>query len=354
MTRTRSAKSLAVPDILVSAGKNKKEAKSKAPGSNGKKGGGRKNKRKKNAAAKTAQSRKAASAANAFNDDDASSDSKISQPKTDSMIPEIPIVGRQNVFTESLWWMVDLEYDPVAEANSPGGTSSSVFPSTSSTNRQGATSLVKRCMRMYGWDLPTTRKILKGYRQFLHLKRHFEDWDATLLSPSDQVDKMWHAHILDINNYLHDCILLCGHVVGHNPDGMIDETAKASRIKTTRDALIDQFGPENFDETVWLTRQELKDKAYEHQDLTPDQNPDPPVRIIVKDQNGMATFFKIKRTTKMAKVFNAYYNLRDADIEPTQLRFLLDGEWIDPDDTSESLQLEDDDQIDVILEQCGC
>ena len=350
MTKTRSGKRLVRPDVPVSAGKSKKEAKSKkTPGSNRKKGGGRNNnKKKKNDAAEAVQSREAANVANKYIDDDASVESTISERKTDPTLPEIPIVSRQNVFTESLWWMVDLEYDPVA------GTSSSV---SSSSNRQGATPLVKRCMRMYGWDLPTTRKILKGYRQFLHLKKHFEDWDATTLSPSDQIDKMWHAHILDVNNYVHDCILLCGHVVGHNPDGMVDGTAKASRIKFTHEALVEQFGPENFDQTVWMTRQESTDTEYKYQDLTSDQNPDPPITIIVVDFLGETrreTLFKVKRTTKMWKIFNAFCKQLDADIEPKMLRFLFDGERFEPDSTPEMLQLEDGDQLDVMLEQCGC
>ena len=44
----------------------------------------------------------------------------------------------------------------------------------SSTN-QGATALVKRCMRVYGWSLEKSRKVLKAYRQFLTLKKEHED-----------------------------------------------------------------------------------------------------------------------------------------------------------------------------------
>ena len=357
MAKTRNRKKMVSPDVPVSAGKTKKEAKSKTPSSNRKKGdgGGRNDKRKKNPAATAARSREATNMANKNNDDDVSVNSTISQPITDATLPEIPIVSRQNFFSESLWWMVDLEYDPVAESKSRGGTYCPASPtSASSANRQGATPLVKRCMRMYGWDLPTTRKILKGYRQFLHLKKHFEDWDATILSPSEQIDKMWHAHILDVNNYVHDCILLCGHVVGHNPDGMVDGEAKAARVKFTKEALIERFGPGNFDETVWMTRRELEEKEQEYQDLTSDKNPDPPVTIVVHDETGMQTFFKIKTTTKMSKLFEAYCKLRDIDVDNPPVRFLFNGDSLSPDHTPNSWEMEDGDRIDVFPEQSGC
>lgn len=66
---------------------------------------------------------------------------------------------------------------------------------------------------------------------------------------------MWHQHILDVTNYVHDTILLCGHVVGHNPDGgAISENSvleRAARRKTTREALISRFGSSGFDYDVW-------------------------------------------------------------------------------------------------------
>jgi len=68
-------------------------------------------------------------------------------------------------------------------------------------------------MRVYNWSLEKTRKVLTAYRQFLTLKKEHKDWDATILSPSYLVDQMWHQHILDVVNYTHNMMLLCGHVV---------------------------------------------------------------------------------------------------------------------------------------------
>ena len=136
---------------------------------------------------------------------------------------------RQNDFSERSWWMVDVDGE--------------------GASTQGASALVKRCMRAYGWDLSKTRKILSAYKHFLTLKKVLGDWDATLLSPCHLVDQMWHQHILDNFNYYHDMVLLCGHFVGHNPDGAFDVEAKATRDQFTRECLRQNFG--SYDVEIW-------------------------------------------------------------------------------------------------------
>ena len=68
-------------------------------------------------------------------------------------------------------------------------------------------------------------------------------------------------------------------------------------------------------------------------------------------QNGEETQFKIKKTTKMGKVFKAYAERKG--ISQSTLRFLLDGERVADDQTAKMLELEDGDQIDAVLEQVG-
>ncbi|VEU42005.1 unnamed protein product [Pseudo-nitzschia multistriata] len=76
-----------------------------------------------------------------------------------------------------------------------------------------------------------------------------------------------------------------------------------------------------------------------------------PITIRVRDQTGEETFFKIKKTTKMSKVFGTYANRKGVQL--SSLRFLLDGERIEPDQTPKMLELDDQDQIDCMLEQSG-
>ncbi len=53
----------------------------------------------------------------------------------------------------------------------------------------------------------------------------------------------------------------------------------------------------------------------------------------------------------MSKVIQTYAQRKG--IDPTTLRFLVDGERVKPDDTPGSLDLDDQDQVDVMLEQSG-
>jgi small ubiquitin-related modifier len=68
-------------------------------------------------------------------------------------------------------------------------------------------------------------------------------------------------------------------------------------------------------------------------------------------KTGEETFFKIKKTTKMSKVFDTYATRRG--VQPSSLRFMLDGERIDPNTTPKMLEMDDQDQIDCMLEQTG-
>eukprot|EP00529_Nitzschia_sp_RCC80_P002070 CAMPEP_0113513162 /NCGR_PEP_ID=MMETSP0014_2-20120614/39710_1 /TAXON_ID=2857 /ORGANISM="Nitzschia sp." /LENGTH=94 /DNA_ID=CAMNT_0000409537 /DNA_START=71 /DNA_END=355 /DNA_ORIENTATION=+ /assembly_acc=CAM_ASM_000159 len=76
-----------------------------------------------------------------------------------------------------------------------------------------------------------------------------------------------------------------------------------------------------------------------------------PITIRVRDQSGEETFFKIKKSTKMHKVFESFASRKG--VQSSSLRFLLDGERIEPDSTPKMLELDDQDQIDCMLEQSG-
>ncbi len=74
------------------------------------------------------------------------------------------------------------------------------------------------------------------------------------------------------------------------------------------------------------------------------------VTLRVKEQTGEEMFFKVKGTTKMQKVYS-YAQRRG--VQPSAIRFMLNGQRIRPEDTPNMLELQDDDQIDVVLETVG-
>jgi len=75
------------------------------------------------------------------------------------------------------------------------------------------------------------------------------------------------------------------------------------------------------------------------------------IRINVRDQTGDITFFKMKVCTRMEKVFSTY--AKRLSVPVNALRFLIDGERINPSQSPRDLDLKDGDQIDCMLEQQG-
>ncbi|EIM84749.1 small ubiquitin-like modifier [Stereum hirsutum FP-91666 SS1] len=76
-----------------------------------------------------------------------------------------------------------------------------------------------------------------------------------------------------------------------------------------------------------------------------------PINVKVISATGEEVFFKIKRNTKLSKLQGAYAAKVGKDV--TSIRFLYDGTRINDDDTPTSLDMEDNDTIDVMVEQVG-
>ncbi|TVY14055.1 Small ubiquitin-related modifier 2 [Lachnellula arida] len=80
------------------------------------------------------------------------------------------------------------------------------------------------------------------------------------------------------------------------------------------------------------------------------------IEVKAKDQNGSEVTFKIKRTTPLEKVMDAY--CKNKGLTRDTLRFYWEGKRLNPKDTPEStFEMEDGDddvyQIDVMMEQLG-
>lgn len=146
----------------------------------------------------------------------------------------ISIKNRSNAFNEKLWWMVDTKSEDVP-------------------TRQGATPIVRRCMRKFGWSETFCRRVLLNYKQFLTIKKEHQDWDCCKFAPCQHVDLLWLEHASDTTNYLHDCFLLCGQIVDRDPDAFLDAQRQQEADQVTRQALMERFG-KYYDADMWLNR----------------------------------------------------------------------------------------------------
>jgi len=98
----------------------------------------------------------------------------------------------------------------------------------------------------------------------------------------------------------------------------------------------------------------MSDNEQQHQeqdDRVKSEDPNATINIKVVSSTGEEVFFKIKRSTKLSKLQGAYANKVGKDVG--SIRFLYDGARIADDDTPTSLDMEDNDTIDVMVEQVG-
>jgi len=68
-------------------------------------------------------------------------------------------------------------------------------------------------------------------------------------------------------------------------------------------------------------------------------------------QDGEEVFFKIKNTTQLKKLMDAYCQRQS--LKANNVRFLFDGERLHENQTPKDLNMENGDEIDVVIEQVG-
>ena len=79
-------------------------------------------------------------------------------------------------------------------------------------------------------------------------------------------------------------------------------------------------------------------------------NDDPgTIDLTITDAQGEQMFFKVKRTTKMRRLFHAY--CKRISLDPSTIRFFYKGESIDEDQTPDDLVLKDGANIDAFVRQ---
>lgn len=75
------------------------------------------------------------------------------------------------------------------------------------------------------------------------------------------------------------------------------------------------------------------------------------INLKVKGQDGCEVFFRIKRSTQLKKLINAYCERQSVDVR--SMVFLFDGQRLQGEQTPEEVHMEDGDEIDAMLHQTG-
>jgi len=75
------------------------------------------------------------------------------------------------------------------------------------------------------------------------------------------------------------------------------------------------------------------------------------LNLRVQNQDGSEVVFKIKKHTSLKKLMDAYCSRQGQDAN--SVRFLFNGNRLQPDQTPKELDMEDNDVIDVVISQTG-
>lgn len=86
------------------------------------------------------------------------------------------------------------------------------------------------------------RNLVEEYLKLLLLKSIAKDVNASKLSPSGEVDAIWHLHLLDTKSYMAACKCLNVSFIHHNPDGGRNANLQQRRLSRTRSLYQQVFG----------------------------------------------------------------------------------------------------------------
>lgn len=76
-------------------------------------------------------------------------------------------------------------------------------------------SIAKKLVKQYNWRHEHVIAVIKMYKNFLFLNvKYGKKYNLT---PSEEIDEIWHLHILDTKNYRRDCEMIFGKYFDHNP-----------------------------------------------------------------------------------------------------------------------------------------
>jgi len=101
----------------------------------------------------------------------------------------------------------------------------------------------EKMIKRDGWTADSIGQGIRLYRNYLILRLKYPN---ETLPPSEDVDEVWHHHILDTSKYRIDCKAIFGEYLDHYPYFGMDENSNlddlASAYERTQDLHFQEFG----------------------------------------------------------------------------------------------------------------
>ena len=83
--------------------------------------------------------------------------------------------------------------------------------------------------RKLGWSVKRAERAIKEYRDFLYVS-YLHKNESTIV-PSEEVDEVWHTHIMDTRKYYMDCMSTFGEILHHSPYLGMDEKTGEEELR---------------------------------------------------------------------------------------------------------------------------
>jgi len=209
---------------------------------------------------------------------------------------------------------------------------------------------------------------LREIIRFLILKSIHGDFNATQLSPlSKEIDDVWHCFLLhtqDYQSFVNKLTLeLCkeSHFIHHNPMGAFETSQKQERLERTKLIYVSRYNtlPSICVPLSTKPSTTTKGKRRPSEEITEEQRKGKKkhtsgesVTFTILNEWGEKMQLRAGGHTLVEKVLSTY--AQSKGMNPTEIRFRLNGLELDPDKTVAMNNVEHDDIIDCIIRQIGC
>jgi hypothetical protein len=88
--------------------------------------------------------------------------------------------------------------------------------------------IILQVQKHHNWTLDYSIKVSNEYTKFMFLRSK-----NNKLSPSNEIDKFWHQHILNTNHYYNFCTENFGKFIHHDPEDANDQIKRIERLNET-------------------------------------------------------------------------------------------------------------------------
>jgi hypothetical protein len=111
-------------------------------------------------------------------------------------------------------------------------------------------------LRKHNWSPQYANEVFNEYEKFLYLRSKNSN-----VSPSNDIDIVWHQHILNTEHYRNYCNTKFGKFIDHNPVDSFDQDKRQQRLKTTITDYTTKFGIPT--STVWSANNKTNNNVSE-------------------------------------------------------------------------------------------